>query len=1129
MKKYLLTVCVVLLGTPVLVFAGSFYALLLTTMPHSTSRHTAHVAFLRTPLFTLAFPILAALFVLIMGMGIAYAETTPTSASRPITVATVNIYDAKILTQSGNIFTISFDLSNREGAQPGVRYAVQLLRGSESAVVDEYIYSEVVNLNSNTSLAKSVEYMAPAYLAGTYTLTLVSRNTNGLTLAHALLGEVTLSGTGPYVEILPSTCFLQVSGEKSDAKYTLDQGVDITASETLNLTCTVENHSTSDQTLTPVFKTFLRNTFGEYVETPVPPQNPITVSAGKKKVLTLLLPKATTPQSYDVQVSFGNTNNVPSNSIVVHYVLRGEGATIQNITLDKTSYAAGDIALISLFWTGSASNFFNARTTPVVVPGMQVIVSIVSSAGSCGGDVTIALDPQRSTQVVPFPINRTCDSPKVSVRLVDSAGIALASSTFDFQSSVPPKKTVNGSTLIYFVLALAVLALFYGVMRVFRGRAADGATLVLLGFCILSYGLPSAAHADTFTQDVYLVNPGSWQGLFTVYYDVNLNKAVFAPGETITATGNVTSGACGNALQGAITATINAQNKDVYRTFFHYNYYTEILISSNTFTAESTPGNYFARFYPELHVPTEGSGHDHGSYFCLPDDPDCGGGVHGPGGQGGNSGKTSGRTSWVSSDPYNMPYTIVCPTGQVQQGTTCITPSCPNGLNITQYPSCTCPTGQVQQGSVCVTPDRPPTTPRITGDATCTVGVPYHVSMVSTDPDGDDFWYYRWWGTTPNPGQPPRTTLRENWSAQYPSGTPGTDSYTFTSPGYYEFWAYAKDEGGLESNWSWIGITCSDTVSCSNGLNITQYPSCTCPAEQVQQGSGCVTPSTRCTVTWNPRGITSGGSSILTITGEHSGQVWWANTYQDGHSDTGGPDPFPASWAGSLTYSTPVTSVKYTFVDSTNGASCFGTLAVCPIGQSWNGSSCTCSAGQTWNGTQCVSVPSCPAGQSWNGIACACPTGTVWNGTQCKAQCIAGYFCKNNNVYHRTVSCVESPLPVYECTYGCSNGACNPPPAPIMSLTVNPVLVRSGKPVTLKWSATNVVSCIVSGTNGQSWSCIRSACAPQTVKQSIGIVAQTTFTFTCTALPGRTPNANSISRTVNIIPVWCEPGSPGCP
>ena len=533
---------------------------------------------------------------------------------------------------------------------------------------------------------------------------LVSKNTSGLALARASLGTVTLSGTGSYVEILAPTCFLTVAGEAVDKTYTLEQGVDVASTEELNLTCTLKNHSQTAVTLTPSFETFYRDTFGEKIATPVPAQKTLQAGAGASVTFTTVLPKASEPQAYDVKLSFTNASAVAANSVIAHYVLRGTSATIQNLTLDRTSYAAGDTALISLFWTGSASNFFNARTAPEALSGVQAAVNIAGSAGPCGSDVIVSLDTQRSTQVIPFPVTGACDSPQVSIRLADNAGRVLASSAFDFRNTAPSEKGTGGGALIYVIIAVAVLALLYGIRRMFAGKTADTAatTLALAGLCIISFGLPSAAYADTFTQDVYLVSSGGLAGNFTFTYDVNLNKATYAPGETMTAAGNVTMGNCGNSLTGSFTATINAQHKDVFRSVLvilgPHNYHVEATISSNTFTAPMSPGTHIAQFFPELHVPNAGPGA--GSYFLIDTGTGGGGDEGGPDSPGASMG-WGGRggsmvRDWVGTTPYEMPYTVsgVCtPTAITCQGGNLVnncgqTTSCQYGCTSTPTPQC---------------------------------------------------------------------------------------------------------------------------------------------------------------------------------------------------------------------------------------------------------------------------------------------------------------------------------------------------------------------------------------------------------------------------------------------------------
>jgi len=89
-----------------------------------------------------------------------------------------------------------------------------------------------------------------------------------------------------------------------------------------------------------------------------------------------------------------------------------------------------------------------------------------------------------------------------------------------------------------------------------------------------------------------------------------------------------------------------------------------------------------------------------------------------------------------------------------------------------------------------------------------------------------------------------------------------------------------------------------------------------------------------------------------------------------------------------------------------------------------------------------------------------------------------------------------------------------PPPANL-SLSVNRWLVLSGSSVVLTWNAENVKpgSCVLSGTNGDSWS------SASGVQPSSPLNAETTFTLSCTDYNGE-PVSQSVK--VRLIPRYKE-------
>jgi uncharacterized protein with GYD domain len=85
-----------------------------------------------------------------------------------------------------------------------------------------------------------------------------------------------------------------------------------------------------------------------------------------------------------------------------------------------------------------------------------------------------------------------------------------------------------------------------------------------------------------------------------------------------------------------------------------------------------------------------------------------------------------------------------------------------------------------------------PMAPEISGETQGVAGQSYDFSIISTDPDGDDIYYYFDWGDGSNSG----------WHGSYPSGDPTILSHTWNIQGDYEIRGKVKDIYNIESPWS---------------------------------------------------------------------------------------------------------------------------------------------------------------------------------------------------------------------------------------------------------------------------------------------------------------------------------------
>lgn len=189
-----------------------------------------------------------------------------------------------------------------------------------------------------------------------------------------------------------------------------------------------------------------------------------------------------------------------------------------------------------------------------------------------------------------------------------------------------------------------------------------------------------------------------------------------------------------------------------------------------------------------------------------------------------------------------------------------------------------------------------------------------------------------------------------------------------------------------------------------------------------------------------------------------------------------------------------------------------------------------------------VEPPVCPDGFIWNGVFCertSCPEGYVLvTGTCVRTSCPAGYIlfegeciidnrtcnpqfsCVGNNLYsHSGITCARSLVPVQACQWGCAPGGCLDAPSPnVVTWRVAPLLVRSESTTLVTWDVRFVVSCTVTGDNGDSWTDDTGTGSVGTHRSS-GLTRRTVFTLNCAGFDG---TRISLSKTVNIVPVFDE-------
>lgn len=548
-------------------------------------------------------------------------------SAETIVLATVNIYDAKIDSQSGNNIKISFDLNNRTGIQPGVKYAVDLLKreGENLFLIDQKVYNnDVMDLGINETFHKEITYSVPSFLSGAYEIWVESKNDNGLPLAQARAGEITLKGSGDYIEIIPSSCYITISGDESNTKYTLGQGVDIAPNESLLGHCTFKNHSVGSIKAIPVFTTYYRTTFGETIS--VVKGNEVSLQKNESKLANFSLPKTDKPQAYDVALilydSQSNFNSFSgqkqlSNLIVFHYVLQGASATIQNLRLDKDYYQKGDTAKVSFTWTASADSFVGSRAGSNLSQKVNAEITLSNAEGKTCTKEVLQKELDNSDVEFNVPINANCLNPQVVVLLKDSNGNILDQTTFTVESKNIKAAPKLGIILLVIIAAVAIMGLFLSLLLK-RKKKGIIVPIIFLPFVIGLGCCPALTKAATF-KVYYQYHPalGAGCGLenyLGATFSVNIDKNNYSSGEPIQATGSGDDTLCSNNTNHlALYANINGAN---YTLFDQSLSGGSILFGSATGYAQTPPGNYNAHFTGKFCSKTDCSATTSGGVSC---------------------------------------------------------------------------------------------------------------------------------------------------------------------------------------------------------------------------------------------------------------------------------------------------------------------------------------------------------------------------------------------------------------------------------------------------------------------------------------------------------------------------------
>ena len=449
-----------------------------------------------------------------------------------IEIATIELYNAEIVSQEGSKINLSFDLFNGERIQSKIKYAVQLISelendeiilqtgdidnifGIEStfqknsqAILDEKIYSEDIILGENKTISKEIEYIAPSHLNGEFDIWIIAKNENGVLLAMGSPGKIILEGDNQFIKIAPESCYLEVK-EESDKKYTIDEGVSINLDENLQVVCELTNNYDKEVSFTPYFNTYYRSTFGELIKENESIQSSLIIKSNEIKSFIFDIPKTNIPQAYDAKLILKENNNNISNSVAFHYVIQGESATIQNLLLDKDYYLAGDVAKVSVYATPSADIFNNSRADVDSINEFNLKLSLYNDNGDlCTNEnnlYEILINEQtENLQNFLIDINKDCYNPKVIAIAENSLGDILDKKEYQILTESVEKKSIKENNYVKYGFILILFCIFAIILFFVIKKKINKANLIIILFCVcaglaFSFFITNEANAGTF-------------------------------------------------------------------------------------------------------------------------------------------------------------------------------------------------------------------------------------------------------------------------------------------------------------------------------------------------------------------------------------------------------------------------------------------------------------------------------------------------------------------------------------------------------------------------------------------------------------------------------------------------------
>jgi hypothetical protein len=470
-------------------------------------------------------------------------------------VADVSIRNIEFISKTDSTFKAKFNFENKGGAISGIKYGARLMQGTTT--INSFIVSGDVSLAAQETKSVTIEYNLPVITAGKYQVVFDAKLLSGLPIAFAVGPYIDIADR-PSITINAQSCYLTILGEKKGIHYTLSEGVDVAPNEKLVINCSVKNSFSQSVKVIPYMAHFLRNRYGESLGGAAYEKNAIDMKSGETKVVQIPIVLQTKAQAYDASLSFRDGAGFESNTIFAHYVVRGASATIQQISLDKTSYAQGESAQAMVSWTGSADSFEGSRAGSGSVLFKPTLSATITSRGVvCGATTVKDVEETLLRENVIVPITKKCPNPSLRVVMLDGdKPLAVANYSVSLKNNAvlddSDDTESESDTSTHLTLGLISIA---ALLLAFLARNKKKAVILTL---LIGIALSSATVVSAATVTWLDIGGGERSGT------ASLEKNLYGSGEVVNMVLNfdTTYIRCSNGAKGNMFSAFDVRDPD---------------------------------------------------------------------------------------------------------------------------------------------------------------------------------------------------------------------------------------------------------------------------------------------------------------------------------------------------------------------------------------------------------------------------------------------------------------------------------------------------------------------------------------------------------------------------------------